>query len=125
MFHYLLSEPNVLITCRYVGKSNRSNSAIVLKNGFILFCSVVWLLTIISGDLLHIWTSNSVKKSWMRPFSSTLAAFCLDTILTLKGIPLIPRTHVLREEESLRLAMPTSSHNVGQSNRPWFLILYL
>ena len=43
--------------------SNRSNSAIVLKNGFILFCSVVWLLTIISGDLPHILTSNSVKKN--------------------------------------------------------------
>ena len=83
-----------------VGELNRSNYAIVLKNGFILLCSVVRLLTIISGDLPHILTSKDVNKSWMRPFSSTLAAFCLDTILTLKGIPLIPRTHVLREEES-------------------------
>ena len=31
----------------------------------------------------------SMKKSWMRPFSNPLAAFCLDTILIFKGISLI------------------------------------
>ena len=62
-------------------------SAVGLKNGPIL---IVRLLTIISVDLPHTLTPNKVKrKSGMRPFSSQYAAFCLDTILILKGIPLI------------------------------------
>ena len=51
----------------------------------------------------------------MQPFSNTLAAFCLDTLLILEGIPLIPQTHVY---PGRKIIVVQSIINFGDADKP-------
>ena len=85
--YYQNQMSSLRVDIEVVGESNRSNYAIVLKNGFILFCSVVRLLTIISGDLPHILTSKAVKNHGYDHFPAHWQFSVWTTSLLSKGFP--------------------------------------